>query len=75
MQRAYLIFIAKAYKTVPNEALSAIAGIMPIEQAMQILKDKRAISRGKPTNAVITALKYVETPIKKTEIYTQKITT
>ena len=48
---------------------------MPIEQAMQLYKDKRAISRGKPTNAVITALKYVETPIKKTEIYTQKITT
>ena len=69
MQRAYLIFIAKAYKTVSNEALSAIAGIMPIEQAMQILKDKRAISRGKPTNAVITALKYVETPIKNRDIH------
>jgi hypothetical protein len=65
IQRAYLIFIKKAYKTVSNEALSAIAGIMPIEQVMHLYKDKRAISRGKPTNAVITAVKYVETPIKK----------
>jgi hypothetical protein len=31
IQRAFLIFITKAYKTVSNEALSAIAGIMPIE--------------------------------------------
>jgi hypothetical protein len=64
IQRAYLIFTTKAYKTVSNEALSAIAGIMPIEQAIQLYKDKRAISRGKPTHAVITALKHLETPRK-----------
>jgi hypothetical protein len=69
IQMAYLIFITKAYKTVSNEAPSAIAGMMPIEQAMQLYKDKTAISRGKPTNAVITALKYVETPIKSRDIH------
>jgi hypothetical protein len=42
---------------------------MPIDQAMQLYKDKRALSRGKPTNAVITALKYVETPIKNRDIH------
>jgi ribonuclease HI len=69
IQKAYLIFITKAHKILSNEALSAIAGIMPIEQAMQLYKDKRAISRGKPTNAVITAVKYVETPIKNRDIH------
>jgi hypothetical protein len=69
IQRAYLIFFTNAYKTVSNEALSAISGTMPIDQAMQLYKDKRALSRGKPTNAVITALKYVETPNKKRDIH------
>jgi hypothetical protein len=36
IQRYFLIFITKAYKTVSHEALSAIAGIMPIEQTMHI---------------------------------------
>jgi hypothetical protein len=52
----FLIFITKAYKTVSHEALSAIARIMPIEQAMHLYKDIRAISKGNPTNAVITEL-------------------
>ena len=69
IQRAYLLFITKAYKTVSNEALSTIAGVMPIEQAIQLHQDKRAIARGKPTNAVITALKYVETPTKNRDIH------
>jgi len=51
IQRSFLIFTTKAYKTVSHEALSAIAGIMPIEQAMHLYKDIRAISRGNPTNA------------------------
>jgi hypothetical protein len=38
IQRSFLIFITKAYKTVSHEALSAIAGIMPIEQAMHLYK-------------------------------------
>ena len=54
--------MTKAYKTVSNKALSAIAGIMPIEQAIQLHQDKSVIASGKPTNAVSTVLKYVETP-------------
>jgi hypothetical protein len=42
---------------------------MPIDQAMQLYKDKGALSRGKPTNAIFTALKYVETPIKNRDIH------
>jgi hypothetical protein len=67
--QTFLIFIAKAYKSVSNEALSAIAGIMPIEQATQLYKDKRAISKGNPTNAVIAALKKIETPTKTRGIH------
>jgi ribonuclease HI len=64
IQRSFLIFITKAYKTVSHEALSAIAGIIPFEQAMHLYKDIRAISRGNPTNAVITELKKIEIPTK-----------
>jgi hypothetical protein len=35
---------------------------MPIEQAIQLFKDRRAIYRGNPINAVIAALKKIETP-------------
>jgi len=34
IQRSFLIFITKAYGIDSNEALSAIAGIMPIDQAI-----------------------------------------
>jgi hypothetical protein len=44
----FLIFITKAYKTVSHEALSAIARIMPIEQAMHLYKDIRAIFKAIP---------------------------
>jgi ribonuclease HI len=64
IQRSFLIFITKAYKTVSHEALSAIAGIMPIELAVHLYKDKRAISTGNPTNAVVTELKKAEIPTK-----------
>jgi ribonuclease HI len=37
---------------------------MPIDQAISLYKDIRAISRGLPTNAVIAQLKKTETPIK-----------
>jgi len=37
---------------------------MPIEQAMHLYKDIRAISTGNPTNAVITELKKIEIPTK-----------
>jgi ribonuclease HI len=69
IQTAFLIFITKAYKRVSNEALLAIAGIMPIEQAMQLYKDRRAISRGNATNAVIAALKKIETSTKTRGIH------
>ena len=64
IRRSFLIFITKAYKTVSHEALSVIAGIMPIEQVMHLYKDIRAISRGNSTNAVINELKKIEIPTK-----------
>jgi hypothetical protein len=69
IQRSFLIFITKAYRTVSHEALSATAGIMPIDQAMHLYKDIRVISRGQPTNAVITELKKIEIPTKTTGIH------
>ena len=39
IQRSFLIFITKAYKTVSHEAPAPIARIMPIEQAMHLYKD------------------------------------
>jgi hypothetical protein len=38
LQRSYLVFITKAYRTVSNKALSAIAGIMPLDLAMLLHK-------------------------------------
>ena len=38
IQRSYLIFLTKAYKSVSNDALQAIAGIMPIDQATAYTK-------------------------------------
>jgi ribonuclease HI len=69
IQRSFLIFITKVYRTVSHEALSETAGIMPIEQAIHLYKDVRAISRGQPTNAVITELKKIEIPNKTREIH------
>jgi hypothetical protein len=48
IQRSFLIFVTKAYRTVSHEALSAVTGIMPIDQAMHLYEDIRAISRGIP---------------------------
>jgi hypothetical protein len=61
-QRSFLIFLTNTYRTVSQEALSATEGIMPIDQAINLYKDIRAISRGSPTNAVITELKTMEIP-------------
>jgi len=47
-----------------QRALSAIAGIMPLDLAMLLHKDIRAISRGQPTNAVLPELKKIEIPDK-----------
>jgi ribonuclease HI len=69
IQRSCLIFITKAYRTVSNEALSAIAGIMPIDQAMHLYKDIRAVSRGQPTNSVLPELKKIEIPTKTKGIH------
>ena len=69
IQRSFLLFLTKAYRTVSLEALSAIAGLMPIDQAISLYKDIRAISRGLPTNAVIAQLKKIETPIKARGIH------
>jgi len=69
IQRSFLIFITKVYKTVSHESRSAVAGIMPIEQAMHLHKDIRAISRGNPTNAVVTELKKIEISTKTRGIH------
>jgi len=71
IQRSFLIFMTMAYKIVSHEALSAIAGLKPIEQAMHLYKDIRAISRGIPTNAVTTELKKIEIPIKTGGIHSK----
>jgi hypothetical protein len=62
-------FYKKAYKRVSHEALSAIAGKMPIEQAKHLYKDITAISRSNPTNAFITELKKIEIPTKTRGIH------
>jgi hypothetical protein len=67
IQRSFLLFLTKAYRTVSLEALSAIAGLMPIDQAISLHKDIRAISRGLPTNAVTARLKKLKPPLKGEE--------
>jgi len=64
IQRSYLIYITKAYRTVSNEALSAITGLMPLDLVMLLHKDKRATSLGQPTNAILPELKKIEIPNK-----------
>jgi hypothetical protein len=54
----------KAYKSVSNDALQAIVGITPIDQAISLYKDTRAITRGQQTNAIIAQLKKIETSTK-----------
>jgi hypothetical protein len=44
--------------------VSEIAGIMSIEQNMNLYKDRRAISRDNPTNAIIIELKNIEISTK-----------
>jgi hypothetical protein len=46
IQRSFLIFLTKAYRSVSLDALQAIADLMPIEQAVSLHKDIREISRG-----------------------------
>ena len=43
---------------------TAIAGIMPLDLAVLLYKDIRAIYRGQPTNAVLPELKKIEIPSK-----------
>jgi len=69
IQRSFLIFVTKAHRTVSQEAVSAIAGIMPLDPAMLLYKDIRSISRGQPTYAVIPELKKIEIPIKTRGIH------
>ena len=64
IQRSYLIFLTKAYRSVSNDALQTIAGIMPIDQAISLYKDTRAIAIRQQTNAIIAQLKKIETPTK-----------
>jgi hypothetical protein len=69
IQRPFLLFLTKAYRPVSLEALSAIAGIMPIHLAINLYKDKRAITRGLPTNAVVAQLKKMKTPTLMTGVH------
>ena len=69
IQRSFLIIITKAYKTVSNEALQAIAGIMPIDQAILLSNDIKATNRGLQTNAVIPILKNPEIKTRCPDIH------
>ena len=69
IQRSFLIFITKTHRTVSHEALSAVARIMPLNQAMHLYKDIRAVSRAQPTYTVIPDLKKIEIPIKTRGIH------
>ena len=69
IQRSFLLFLTKVYRTVSLEALSAIAGIMPIDQALNLYKDKRAIIKDLPTNALIAQLKRIQTSTKTRGIH------
>jgi len=69
IQITFLIYITKAYRTISHEALLAIAGIMPLDQAMHLNKDIRAISKDQTTNAVMPKLKKIEIPVKTRGIH------
>jgi hypothetical protein len=69
IQRSFLISKTKAYRTVSHESVSAIAGIMPLDQTMHLYKDIRVISRGQSTHAFIPQLKKIEIPTKTIGIY------
>jgi hypothetical protein len=69
IRRSFLIFLTKAYRTVSLDALTAIARLMYIGQAVNLYKDKRAVARGLPTNAVIKQLRGIETPVKTRGIH------
>ncbi|KAJ4426135.1 hypothetical protein ANN_26944 [Periplaneta americana] len=64
IQRSFLMFSIKSYKTVSNVAMLAIAETMPIEQALQLNKDMKVVRRGLPTNAVLPKLKKTELPTR-----------
>ena len=65
IQRSFLITITKAYKTVSTDALLAIAGIMPINLAIRLNNDNKALIKGLPTEAVISQLRNIEIPSKE----------
>lgn len=69
IQRQFLIFATKAYRTVSNNALQAIACSMPIDAAVLLHNDIKATSRGQPTNAVIPLLKKTEIPTRSRGIH------
>ena len=58
--------MTKAYRTVSNDALYAIAGTMPIDQAILLHKDIKALKRGLPT--IVPENKRMELPFKTTNI-------
>ena len=62
IQRAHLIFATKAYRTVSTVALQALAGVKPIHLELMQRNDLKNISTGQRTNAIITEMKYIETP-------------
>ena len=60
IQRSFLIFSTKAYRTVSSISLQVIAGVMPIDQEILLNNDQINISTGKPINAVIPTLRLAE---------------
>ena len=62
IQRHFLLFATKAYRTVSYNALQALACAMPMDPTVLLHNDIKAISRGQATNAIIPLLKRTETP-------------
>lgn len=64
IQRSFLLFSTKAYRTVSNDALQVISGVMPIDLALLLRNDIKAITNGQVTNAVFTERHKIETSAK-----------
>ena len=62
IQRSFLIFLTKSYRTVSIIGLQTIAGVMSINLTLLMHQDVRAISSGHETNAVSIELLDIETP-------------
>ena len=61
IQRSFLIFLTKSYRTVSIIGLQTIAGVMSINLTLLMHQDVRAISSGHQTDTVSIKLLDIET--------------